>query len=144
VKKVIIGYGCTVCGDVRSREDWIAATSIEVIGYYDPTTVSEIAEPTVRADSNNFWICPSCVTQVHGHQITVEHGLMKHGKVEEVEDDTQEAEVQVNLTIVLPVEGKYTREEILGRIHDILLEGVDPSTSVEAIFDQILIEGIDY
>jgi ribosomal protein S16 len=137
---VVIGYGCTVCGAVRSREDWIAATSIETIGYYDPTTVSEIAEPTVRADLNNFWVCPSCVREVHGTQITVEHGSVEHGKVEEVE----EAEIQVNLTIVLSVERKYTREEILGRIHDILLEGVDPATSVEAIFDQILIEGIDY
>jgi hypothetical protein len=142
--RMVIGYGCMECGMVSNRNEWMEHTAMEVVGTIlgQPAVehISEIAEPAVRNDPNNFWICPECNTQVHGHQITTEYGSVKHGKVEEVE----EAEIQVNLTIVLSVERKYTREEILGRIHDILLEGVDPATSVEAIFDQILIEGIDY
>jgi uncharacterized protein (DUF433 family) len=151
MNKVVIGYGCTVCGLMSSRDRWMGHTAVEVLGpdsvdAMDYSGVGEIAEPAVRADLNHFWICPDCDTQVHGNQITVEHCLMEHGKVEEVEDEDypELTRVQIHMSIELDLPVEYTREEIMEALRVFIYNSVESGMPADKLAHQILIAGLDF
>jgi hypothetical protein len=148
--RMVIGYGCTVCGLISNRNEWMEHTAMEVVGTIlgQPAVehISEIAEPAVRNDPNNFWICPECNTQVHGHQITTEYGSVKHGKVEEVEDEDypELARVQIHMSIELDLPVEYTREEIMEALRVFIYNSVESGMPADKLAHQILIAGLDF
>lgn len=146
--RVVVGYGCTECGMVSTRNEWMKHTVEEVLGkdWYmgDYSGIGEIAEPVIRGDLNHFWVCPVCNNEVRGSQITVEYGSEEYGKVEEVEDYPELARVQIHMSIELDLPVEYTREEIMEALRVFVYNSVESGMPADKLAHQILIAGLDF